>query len=174
MSSPSQLPALPRALCSLVLPSKHRSCFTQNPFARLIREKTELTQNCKSGLGSKLRQAMPLSPLFTHWLISCFCSEMKINTPEGQFSGMGLVVSTGLSAAGENTSWGWQGPHLLTPNSLHQQFCLKTSPWMMSLISGPPLSLSQPQFSPFHPSGSVPTPPEGAKQTACVGLGCWG
>lgn len=110
---------------------------------------------------------MLLFPLFTHWLVFCFCSEMKINTHKGYFSGMGFVVKqTGLNTAGENTSGGWRGLHLLTPNSLHptcpwpqtQQFCPKASPWTMSLISWPPLSLSQHQFSPFHPSDSVPHP----------------
>lgn len=88
-----------------------------------MREKTakkELTQNCKSGLGSKLGQVMPLFPLFTHWLVSCFFSETKINTHGGQFSGMGFEVTrTSLNTAGENTPGGWRGPCLLTPNSLH-------------------------------------------------------
>lgn len=79
-------------------------CYPANTgCAQLIREKAELARNCKSGLGSKLKKVMPLFFLFRHWLVSCFCSEMKINTHEGQFSGMGLVVNTGLNTAEENT-----------------------------------------------------------------------
>lgn len=63
---------------------------------------------------------MLLSSLFTHWLVSCFWSETKINTHEGQFSGMGFVVAwAGLGTAGEDTSGGWRGPHLPTLNSLY-------------------------------------------------------
>lgn len=112
--SSCQLCSVPELSVHWCYPANTRCALPKNLFAQLIREKTELTRNCKSGLGSKLRHFVPLFPLFTHWLVSCFCSEMKMNTHEGQFSGMGFVVTrTGLN--GENTS----GPPLPTPNSLH-------------------------------------------------------
>lgn len=148
-AQPQQRPALlgSRALSSLVIPSKHRWCFTQHLFAELIRKKTrEPTQNC-TGNQTLVQDSDRSSHyfLFSHigWF-PAYAQKWKSTHNKASLVGWELWVEwVALDTAGGTAPVGWRGPCPLTPNCpclavscdpRDEQLWPRARPWAVSLV----------------------------------------